>query len=281
MSSLTLRIHVGIIPEDYHSQNQLDVGSNIDKQPAGLTFYEQNWESNQKGTVIINDANYGFTIKYVLSSTGTEDVDYPEKGIDYFSINSSLVSDEFVSHDEARVLFMQTLHELLTIGWNPYIEYFSPRLAGQQSIRYAIEDGTYEPDPSYVPTLDEWMRLGADHSWMFHVEDVFMIVSFRRNPQFMESEGKGVYLINYKLFSREAHAQEHFSGETRDKWQAHWVDEIKISKSHRYQKEVELIKQGYRINTEYVEPKIHPDDPVEPDNARDLTEFIQRNNPKQ
>ena len=50
----------------------------------------------------------------------------------------------------------------------------------------------------------------------------------------------------------------------------------------RYQKEVELIKQGYHINTQYVEPKIHPQDPVEPeaddDEARALLDFIQKHN---
>ena len=50
----------------------------------------------------------------------------------------------------------------------------------------------------------------------------------------------------------------------------------------RYQKEVELIKQGYHINTQYVEPKIHPQDSVEPeeddDEAKALLDFIQKNN---
>ncbi|WP_444997038.1 hypothetical protein [Aliikangiella sp. IMCC44359] len=273
-------VQVGISPDEYNQRNPLYIKKSIDKQPAGLSFYEQNWSSKQKGTIHVEHGQHSFTIPFVLSSTGTEDTEYPDRGIDDFSINSSLQTEQFINHDEARLRFTETLQNLVHLGWQPYTELYSPRLSGQLSILYAIEDGIYEPDPIYTPTLDEWMQLGSNHSCFFYINDVYMVVSFRRKRQMMDKDGQGVYLLNYKILTREAHAREHFEGDEREQWQNLWVEKVKEYKMLRYQKEVELIKQGYHINTQYIEPKIHPDDPVEPEDAKALLDYIQQNNPK-
>ncbi|WP_444997040.1 hypothetical protein [Aliikangiella sp. IMCC44359] len=274
-------VQVGISPDEYNQRNPLYIKKSIDKQPAGLSFYEQNWSSKQKGTIHVEHGQHSFTIPFVLSSTGTEDTEYPDRGIDDFSINSSLQTEQFINHDEARLRFTETLQNLVHLGWQPYVKFYSePRLSGSQSFQYAIEDGSYAPDPLYIPTLDEWMQLGSGHRWAFHVDDVFIIVSFRRKRQMMEKDGQGVYLLNYQILTSEARARNRFEGDDRERWQTLWVDAIKKDKMLRYQKEVELIKQGYHINTQYVEPKIHPDDPVEPEDAKALLDYIQQNNPQ-
>ncbi|WP_444997039.1 hypothetical protein [Aliikangiella sp. IMCC44359] len=274
-------VQVGINPSEYNQRNPLYIKKSIDKQPAGLNFYEQNWNIQQQGTVHVEHGQHSFTIPFVLGSTGTENADSPKRGIYKFSIRSGITAEEFINHDEARLRFTETLQNFVRLGWQPYIEYYSdPRLSGQQSIAYAIEDEFYAPDPLYIPTLDEWMQLGSSHGWVFHTDGVFMEMSFRRKRQFMDKNGQGVYLLNYKLLTREAHARNHFSGDEREQWQDLWIEKVKEYKMLRYQKEVELIKQGYHINTQYVEPQIHPDDPVEPEDAKALLDYIQQNNPQ-
>lgn len=274
-------IKAGINPEEYNQLNRLHANKNIDKQPAGLNFYEQSWSSKQKGSIRVDHGDYSFTIPHVLSSTGVEDTEHLENGIFKFSINSSITSNEFIDHDQARTQFMKTIQDLVTLGWHPYIEFYSePRLLGQQSFQYAIQDESYAPDPMYTPTLDEWMALNSGHSWVFHADNIFMEIGFRRNSQYMDRDGQGVYLLTYRIFTRDAQARNNFEGDEREQWQSLWVENIKKDKIMRYQSEVELIKKGYHINTQYVEPKIHPEDPVEPEGeeAEALLDFIQKNN---
>ncbi len=283
MPTSPFQIQAGMSLSDYHQRNQLYIEKTIDKQPAGLNFYKHRWSVQRHGNVEISHGKYSFIIPYVLSLTGVEDADFPERGIDDFSIRSSITANEFINHDEARVRLNQTLQELVSLGWQPYIEYYSdPRLSGQQSFLYAIQDGGYAPDPMYMPTLDEWMDFEFGQSWVFHANDVFIKVNFRRNSQFLEKEGKGVYLLNFTILTKEARARNYFQGDERERWQELWVESIKNDKLARYKKEVELIKKGYHINTQYVEPKIHPDDPVEPEGeeVEELLAFIQQNNPE-
>lgn len=279
MSTPPFTIQVGMSSADYNQRNRSYV-KKVDEQPAGLNFYEQNWGVQEQGTVNVEHGDQSITIPYVLSSTGTENIAHPERGIYSFSINSGISSDEFIDHDQARRLFVQMLQQLVSSGWQPYIEFYTdPRLSGQESFQYAIDDGIYAPDPLYTPTLEEWMQLGSSHRWVFYANNVFLTLVLRRNQQFMEKDSKGVYLINYKILTAEAHAQNQFEEEDREQWKNLWVDSIKEQKMERYRKEVELIKQGYHINTQYSEPKIHPDDPVEPEKAKELLDFIQKNNP--
>ena len=280
MSNAPFYIQVGMSPAMYHQRNQHYSNKSIDKQPAGLNFYEQSWNVKQTGTVYLDHGKYSVTIPYVLSSVGTEDVDYSDRGIYDFSVNSGLNADEFISHDQARLLFFERLKKILELGWQFYIPLYEPRLLGQQSFLFAVEDSVYGPDPRYLPSLDEWMQLGSGHRWVFFAEDVFLTVGFRRKSQFMDAGGEGVYLLNYTIVSKNAHARDSFTGDDREQWQDLWVEKSKKRLLKRYQKEAELIKKrGYHIFTDYQDAKIHPDDPVEPDNAQEYLDFIRQNNP--
>lgn len=274
-------IKAGMSPKEYNQRNAVHAKKNIDKQPAGINFYEQSWNGKQKGTVQVDHGKYSFSIPNVLSSTGTEDTELPEDGIYKFSINSGITPDEFIAHDQARIQFMKFIQDIVALGWQPYIGYFSqPRLSGRDSLLYAQKKPSYAPDPLYTPTLDEWMALRSNQSWVFHRDNIFLTVGYRRDNQFLEKDGAGVYLLTFRVMTRDAHARNYFQGDERDRWKDLWIETIKKTKIMRYKKEVELIKEGYHINTEYVEPKIHPQDPVEPDGdeTRALLDYIQQHN---
>ncbi|MEW4365704.1 hypothetical protein [Aliikangiella maris] len=270
-------IQAGMSVEDYQQKNSHYVKKHIDKQPAGLNFYEHDWPVNSKGQVRIEAGSASFLIPNVLSIVGTEDAEFLSRGIYDFSVNSGLTPDEFIEHDQARILLMTHLQSLLTLGWKPYLRYHTyPRLLGKESFAYAIENGIYTPDPTYIPSLEEWMKLRYGGSWVFYYNDDFLEVSFERHSKFMKVEEPGVYLATHTLITIEAKGKNHFKDKERDNWQSLWVDIVKKFKKQRYEKEVELIQQGYRINTRYVEPKIHPDDPVEPDDVDELLAIIEQ-----
>ncbi|MET1254924.1 hypothetical protein [Aliikangiella maris] len=270
-------VQAGMSTEDYQQKNSHYVKKRIDKQPAGLNFYEYRWPVKENGQVRVEAGNASFVIPNVLSTVGILDAERPEAGIYDFGINSGFTSEEFIEHDLARTTMMNHLNSLIVAGWKPYYRYFSsPRLLGKQSFEFAIEDGFYSPDPTYTPTLEEWMKLEFGGVWSFYYQDNFLEVSFDRNSRFLKATEPGVYLVTHKLISRDEKGRSLYQGEERDKWQSLWSETVKEYKSKRYEKEVELIQQGYRINTRYVEPKIHPDDPVEPDNVDELLAIIEQ-----
>ncbi|MET1254926.1 hypothetical protein [Aliikangiella maris] len=277
MTTIPFIIQAGMSTEDYQQKNSHYVKKRIDKQPAGLNFYEYRWPVKENGQVRVDAGSASFLIPNVLSIVGTEDTEALSRGIYDFSINSGLTPDEFIEHDQARILLMSHLQSLLTLGWKPYLEFhIYPRLSGKQSFQFAIEDGFYTPDPTYTPDLDEWMKLKYGGTWTFFNEKVFLEVRLRRESQFIDVNRPGVYLLTHTVLTNEAKAQSYFKGEERYKWQSLWADEIKKDKRKRYEKEVELIQQGYRINTRYVDPIIHPDDPIEPEDVEELLAIIEQ-----
>ena len=274
-------IEAGITPQAYNQHNRQYTKKNVDRQPAGLNFHDQRWNTKSKGTVQVANGDYSFTIPNVLSLMGTEDTEHLNEGIYKFSVRSGITPDEFISHDQARIQFMAMLRSLVALGWQPIVSHSEPRLSGKQAIKYAIQNmGADIIDPQYTPALNEWMEIDSDISCAFHANNVFLDVGFRRNLNYMDKNGEGVYLLNFTLTTKETIARSHFSGNEREQWQTLWVDTMKKLKLIRYQKEVELIKQGYHINTQYVDPVIHPQDPVEPDGeeADALRTYIQQHN---
>ena len=273
-------IKVGISSDEYDKVNQLYTNKNLNKQPAGLNFYKQRWQSKPRGTVQVEHGDYSFTVPHVLSTLGTEDTLFLERGIYQFSIRSGLSPDEFIDHDQARLQMMTLLQSIVAKGWQPYIGLYEPRLSGKESFQYILEGSRYPPDPMYIPSLEEWMALDITQEWAFHIDDVFLNVNFRRRLNYKGNNDLGVYLLTFTLITRDEEARNHFDGNDREQWLSLWGEEAKTSKVSRYKKEVELIKRGYHINTDYVDPIIHADDPVEPDSdeALALIQYIKENN---
>ena len=274
-------VKAGISSAEYNKRNEQQTKKSIDKQPAGLNFYEQRWQSKPRGAVHVEHGDYSFTVPHVLSTMGTEDTLYLDRGIYQFSIRSGLSADEFIDHDEARIEMMALLQSIVATGWHPHTELYKPRLLGKNSFYYRLEDSSlYTPDPMYTPTLEEWMALDTDSDWTFYIEDVFLTVNFRRRLNHKGNNELGVYLLTFTLTTRDEKARKPLSGNDREQWLSLWVENTKVRKIRRYKKEVELIKRGYHINTDYVDPIIHPDDPVEPDSeeALALLKYINENN---
>jgi hypothetical protein len=244
-------VKAGVSVKEYNQNNKLHSNKSIDKQPAGLNFFEQNWNKSQLGNVHIEHGSQSISVPYVLSTAGIEDTAYPERGMYKFSVRSGINPDEFIGHDQARIQFMDLLQQLIELGWQPYIEFHAdPRLLGQESFAYSIEDGAYAPDPLYVPTLDEWMALGSGQGWVFYADNVYMEVKFRRNSQHMYKNGEGVYLLTYIILTQDAQARNQFQGNEREQWETLWVENIKKNKIMRYEEEVigRILRSNYLKN---------------------------------
>jgi len=264
MNPMTIKIKVGEAGTLFLQRNNLPAKGHINKQPAGLNFYDQDWNTNAPGTVIVEHGAYSFQIPYALGVMGTEDVEHMSAGLAEFNISAGITAADTIMHDEARQKFMTLLQQLLKLGWKPLISYGNPRLTGEQAYIYSEQENYFLGTPvNYIPTLEQWMRIKSG-DWQFYADDIFLKINFQRDRKHMSPNEPGAYLFSFELISKEAKAKNQFEGDDREHWQDLWVDKIKALKKERYAKEKELIQRGFTIYTEYQEPKIHPADPVEP-----------------
>ena len=263
MNPSIIKIKIGEQGAQFLQRNNLPAKGHINKQPAGLNFYEHDWSSNARGIVNVEHGSYSFQVPYALGVMGTEDIEHLDDGLTQFNFHAGMSATSPILHDEARREFIKLLQKLLALGWKPFISYSHPRLLGKEAFSYFEENPyTFSPPVNYSPTLEQWMRIDYD-DWSFYADDVFLNIKFRRGVE-SKDPTMAAYLFSFELHSKEEEAKSQFEGRDRDRWQDLWVDKIKSLKQERYAKEKELIKRGYTIYTEYDEPKIHPLDPVEP-----------------
>lgn len=91
--------------------------ANVDRQPAGLNFYELQWSTHAMGAVVIKQGNLRLGIDNVISVTSTEDTDFSNEGISEIKINSALTNSQTISHDEARLKTLAYLQKINELGW--------------------------------------------------------------------------------------------------------------------------------------------------------------------
>lgn len=264
MNPQIIKIKIGEAGAQFLQRNHLPKKGHIEKQSAGLHFYEQNWNIKTPGTVIIEQGVRSFEIPYSLSVVGTEDVEHAHTGLSEINIKAGITAADTLPHDEARREFISMLQNLLTLGWKPVIFYEEPRLTGEQAYKYYRDDNNFYGFPvNYNPTLEEWMNISTAH-WYLYADNVFLAITFYRDSLHMNPTELGAYLFSFQLSSKEEKAKAQFEGEDREHWQDLWVDKIKSLKKERYAKEKELLKRGFTLYSGYEEPKIHAADPVEP-----------------
>ena len=263
VNQASIKIKVGDLGEQFLHRNNLPAKGHVNKQPAGINFYRYDWNTKSLGMVFVENGSHSFQIPFALGVMGAEDVSRVADGITEIDVSAGIYATDTIMHDEARRKFIVLLQNLTKLGWKPVIAYEDPRLSGEQAYKYYVEDNYYAFPLSYSPTFEQWMRISTAR-WYLHADGVFLEVNFQRDSSKMDPNQPGAYLFSFNLQSKEEKAKAHFEGDDRDHWQELWVDKIKSLKKQRYEKEKELVKNGYTIFTDYEEPKIHPADPVEP-----------------
>jgi len=264
MPPSTMKIKVGEPGAQFLQRNHLDSRGNVDRQPAGLNFHKHRWGTTNPGMMYVEHGTHSFEIPHAVSITGTEDAEKLEEGIYSFSIRAGITSADYILHNEARIAFITLLQTLAQAGWKKALRYGAPRLTGEQAFRYYLEEDPYIALPiDYIPTLAEWMRI-KNGSWYLYADDLFLDINMHRDSERMNPQEPGGYLLSFSLYGREERGRKQVRPADRDQWQTLWVDMLKNLKKKRYAIERELIEKGYTIDTGYVEPIIHPADPVEP-----------------
>jgi hypothetical protein len=272
-SSQPLVFIVGEKPADF-VQRMKNIGQpiGVDRQPAGLNFYTIDYPQDTRKIAQIEHGPYSFDIPPVMGFMGMESMRLPELGIKLLDFTFVRKDDgQKNTHEQAREFFIGYIKMLADLGWRRYQQPDSPRLSGPQSYQYILEeeDLTYVPDLNIIPSLNTWKALEDTHIWTLYADDLFMKIKYRREQDPSDKNKtpneSAYYIFSLEITTRDEYAKGYMKFEQRDTWKQHWAPIIKKLKTLRYKKEAELMDKGYVIDTNYQDPIIHPNDPVEPD----------------
>jgi len=243
----------------------------VDRQPAGLNFYTIKSQQGTRQIARIEHGQYSFDIPPMMKYMGTEDADLPELGIKSLDFTFVRKDDgQKNTHEQAREFFIGYIKMLADLGWQRFINTSEPRLSGLQSYQYILEGNDYYvPDLNIEPSLKTWKAMGNTHIWTLYADNLFMDIKYRRkqdpSDQHKSPDESAYYIFSLEITTRDEFAKSGMKFDQRDTWKQHWVPIMKRLKTLRYKKEADLNEKGYVIDTGYLDPIIHPNDPIEPD----------------
>jgi len=258
----TVSVSIGMTGTEFVEKNKLGDTVSIDRQPAGINFYKYGWPSDNRGKIKFLHGGQGFEVNDALGVLCPEYADGRDGGFTNISISFGFAGGGKVSHDQVRMDFLDFIDHLRSLGWTRVISYSDPRLTGVEAYNFYKKDSFYSFPLDYRPSLEEWMTLD-DPQWRLRANGVFVDIEFHRDSERMDPDGLGSYLFVMKIQSAEQFAKDQFEPEDRDDWIDLWEDEIRKLKQHRYTKEKLIEESGGTIYTDYRDPIVHPDDPVE------------------
>lgn len=229
----------------------------LDRQPAGLNFYEIRYPEDKRGDAIIDFGAGRLPVARVISITGTEDMSFPDEGLSEFSINAEIVDTELVSHDTARAKICSILQNITASGWRPTIPLDMARLTGKALTHYFLRTNERTTlDPSYLPSLEEWMKLPNRTRWEFYANHSYLGVQFMREHTLTDPAKPGAYLLSFDLMSETEHFRRHAGGGARQRWKEVVPKELKVLAKARAEMEAGLRQEGIKIDEQYVDPPV-------------------------
>ncbi|KAF5292561.1 hypothetical protein FQR65_LT20267 [Abscondita terminalis] len=77
--------------------------------------------------------------------------------------------------------------DLKQAGWQRYISLSGPRLTGKDALKYASTH-TYELDPDYPYSFDEWMQLEDGSRWMLQANGIYLTIQMYREQSKMDPQ---------------------------------------------------------------------------------------------
>ncbi len=254
MKETMITIEVGQSGERFLEKNNLDDKINVDRQPAGLNFYQYRWPLENRGEVRVENGSHSFVIDGVLSLQGTEDKENPSRGVFNYSLNFGLGGGGDVPHDTVRLELQNFLKDLQSKGWKRVIPFYEPRLSGESAYEYYLDHPFYSFPIDYQPSLPEWMKLSKSTMWVLHADGVFLEVRFKRNSEKMDPNQPGNYLFTASVQGTEEYGRSFFKPKDKEQWRELWAESVKDFKRDRLKEEERLTQKGVEIDTSYEDP---------------------------
>jgi hypothetical protein len=235
-------------------------------QPAGITFRERKWRYPNLGTVRFEHGRYSFDMGSVFYLLSSVDGRYESDGMQDFTAHFGVSDPDSIRHREAYQLITAYTKHLLDLGWQRYIPYNHPRLAGRDAYRYAKEK-RYWFDPKIALTYEQWLGLIGKETYYIDLYADGVILSMivrqtilnqehmnERRPDLDVKEWGG-YLYRIEVRSVKDYVrvetQAYSDAERAKNWLINWESKKQELFSWRKEEEDKLRKEGYRIDESY------------------------------
>ena len=234
-------------------------GAGIDRQPVGMHFYERGWPMKALGSVRYLQGRRSFDIPWVSGVMGSADPEEPEQGIYSWHVTAFAMQEARVSHELARNRLFGMFRDMLMVGWRPFVGVGAPRLFGAQAVLRLLEGkGLVYLDGSYLPTMEQWMKLNEYlPMWRFWADGGYLSVQVVDEPALRNPAVDGVYMFSITLESEAPHFWKYFRKvEDMRRWKELVPAKLASSAARRPAKEAALRSQGYVIDENYRDPPI-------------------------
>ena len=139
--------------------------SEVERHRVGMDFYKRHWPVNRLGRARYLQGPYSFDIPRVSNVMGSLDRGDPGRGIYAWDVSAFPMDGERVPHRVARDELFALLAQMRRAGWRRVLSHSSPRLAGEDALRYAlVKHGIYSLDPDYLPSFCVFRSIVTAHS---------------------------------------------------------------------------------------------------------------------
>lgn len=235
-----------------------------DNHPAGIGFYDLDWKPPKLGKVSIQSEGVNLEIDNVFSAMG---VKYNMRGLDGIQgmvINSSLHPNQYVSRQEAYLLYVDLIKQLNSKGWKQYFMYSNGRVDKRDNLKHIMENvSSVAIDSSYILTYDEWQMVMSKNSSLdlnVHNKGLQLTIMIFLTS-YDDNINKEQYMVRYD-FNTKRYTQRNLiensdqlnSDQLQDAFKKRLI-EYQIS---REKEEADLKLRGYRIDEEYVDFDVWP-----------------------
>jgi len=249
-----ISVSIGMTGKELVKENNLEESIRVDRQPAGINFYEYDWPLDDRGTISFVHGEYGFEVNDVIGLMCPESAGGKE-GFSDISISFGVAGGGEVPHKVVKEDFYSFIEKLVDLGWKPWNQHDLPRLKGEEAFSYLLEGGTYIAPLDYRPSLEEWMALKSP-SWELYADGVHLGIRFRRDRKRMDPESSGAYLFTASLETADQRLKSYIAPEDRDDWRDLIDDRLENLTKRRAEKEAQLQDRGFTIDISYEDPAI-------------------------
>ncbi|WP_151867721.1 hypothetical protein [Acinetobacter soli] len=240
------------------AQHQL---SRSESHPSGAGFKELDFTPPNLGKIRIENGVNSLLIDHVFSVLGTSF--NPDDGIEKLRINSGLNKEEFVTPEQAYQGYVELMKRINQAGWKVYIARYNPRIAKIDNIRYLMESG-YVIDPSYIFSYEEWQKIisesvGNSIGYRLYANGILLNLDIDQTKKI--EDGKEQYIVRYASETARYNQRNLISDAYKmppQELEHAFKQEVLRAKKSREIDEKEAIKNGYRIDQDYVDPDVWP-----------------------
>ena len=233
--------------------------TDVDAQPAGMSFSSLFWTPPNLGTVNIAHEKHTLTLDNTLYALGSSINNNVSKGIVGIDVDAGLNKAEFVEPEEAYLSYRELLTTINQKGWQQYYPSYASRISKQDNLK-SIKQFNEVTDPSYILSYEEWSDLFNSNpnqrlDYNLYLDGIVMIITLKRTEvnEFKQEQ----YLLRYSFNTAEYLGVNLIEGGSKLEGAAlrkAYEDTMKLFSISRSKKELELQEQGYTIDEDYQTP---------------------------